>query len=196
MTSCAECLTALSTTRLADFSRQTALVAHCAGCAACAEALSDFQLAERRLASTLADLRPLQPSTLVASEAIAGSERLRRRTAARLFRAVLGLVGAVLLGSYLLEEVWRKQWPDVDTEIVPLTCITTEDATSIVTPFLRSNGAAVYQTPGTKSITIRGVEGEVRRAYWELKNFEEKYCQLPPRRGTDVIPGGEKPGKD
>lgn len=196
MTSCAQCLTSLSTTRLADFNRDSSLVAHCSQCAACAAVLSDFQLAERRLAVTLSELRPLPPSITVASEAIAGSERLRRRTAARIFRSALAIIGLVLLGSYVREEIWVKQWPVVITEIVQLQCMSTDDATALVTPFLRSSGASVYSMPGARAITVRGAEGEATRAIWELKNFESKYCLLPATRGADVNPGAAGPGKD
>jgi hypothetical protein len=196
MTSCAECLTALATSRLADFSAQTELVAHCSQCSACAEALSDFQLAERKLAFTLAELRPLPPAVMVASEAIAGSERLRRRTAARWFRRALAFAGAALLSSYLYEEVWQKQWPVTVTETIALQCMTPEAATAVVTPYLRSGGPAVYSVPGAKAITIRGIEGEATRAIWELKSFESKYCQLPPPVGAAVTPGAAAPGKD
>jgi hypothetical protein len=196
MTSCAECLTSLATTRLADFNRESVLVAHCSQCAACAAALSDFQLAERRLALTLSELRPLPPSITVASEAIAGSEKLRRRTAARIFRSALAIIGLVLLGSYVREEIWIKQWPVIITEIVQLQCMSTDDATALVTPFLRSDGASVYSVPGARAITIRGAESEATRAIFELKTFESKYCLLPAPPGADVKPADAGPGKD
>ena len=196
MTTCAECLTALSTTRLSDFARESALVVHCSQCASCAEVLSDFQLAERRLTATLAELRPSSSSGIVASEALAGSERLRRRTAARWFRGALAVVGAFLLGSYVIEEVWRKQGPVIITETIALKCMTTDAATAVVTPYLRSSGSAVYQAPGARAITIRGTEGEATRAIWELKTFESKYCQLPAPPAGDVIPGAAAPEKD
>ena len=196
MTSCAECLTALSSMRLADLSRESGLVTHCSQCPTCSAVLSEFQLAERRLAITLAELRPLPPSAAVAREAILGSEKFGRRIAARWFRAALAITGLVLLGSYVREEIWLKRWPFAVTETISLRCMPPDAATALVTPYLRSGNPAVYSVPGAQAITIRGNDREAARAISELKTFESKFCGLPPLPGADVNRGGELPGND
>ena len=196
MTSCAECLTALSSMRLADLNRESGLVTHCSQCPTCSAVLSEFQLAERRLALTLAELRPLPPSAAVAREAIMGSEKFRRQMAARWFRAALAIAALVLLGTYVREEVWMKHWPLGTTKTISLRCMPPEAATALVTPYLRSGSPAVYSVPGAQAITIRGTDREAARAISELETFESKFCGLPSPPGADFNRGGEIPGKD
>ena len=199
MTSCSECLELLSTMRLADLNRGGAVTQHCASCERCAQIVSDLRFAEQRLVLTLAELAPTSPSYAVATEAIRGAARLRRRTAARWFRAALGAFGLFLLGTYLKEKVWDTRGPDPITRTISPKCMKPEAAVSIVSPFLRSDGSAAYASIGFPALTIRGREREVTLAISQLDAFESKFCGLPDAGGapaTTATPLGETPRKD
>lgn len=195
MTSCAECLTSLATTRIADIDRNSALVAHCMTCENCARVASDLRVAEQRLAVTLAELRPQSLSETVASEAILGFERSRRRTTARLFRGALAMLALLILGTFVNEK--RAPRPALETQTITLKCLSPEAASTVVTPYLRSSGSAVWSISGLHAITIRAVHVELERAISQIDAIQSQSCGLPdPGGGSKATPGAEIPGKD
>ena len=198
MTSCAECLTILSTARLSELGQSTVIAEHCVTCERCATVAAEIRFAEQRLALSLAEARPLSPSYQVASEAITGSDRLGRRVAARVFRAALGTFGLLLLGSYVKEEWWDTRGPELTTATLALKCMTSEQALTVVTPLLRSNGTAAYAQPGFPALTIRGPDREVMQATSALDGFQSRFCGVPTTVGapTPAIPSAGTPGKD
>jgi hypothetical protein len=191
MTTCAECLAALASTRLSDIRHDTLILDHCSTCERCATVAADVRYAEERLAMTLSDLRPGVPSITLAGEAISGAERLRRRSAAKWFRRALAAFGGVILATYIAENRGARE-PQM-TETIPVRCITTEAAVDILTPYLRSNGSVVYTTRGMQLITVRGTSEEIATAKAQLDALEARECRIP---GADVIPSAGKPGKD
>ena len=198
MTSCTECLTVLSTARLGDLKLEPAVLEHCTTCPTCSEIAAQVQFAEQRLATTLAGLTPVTASHVVASQAMTGSDRLRRLTAARIFRGALAAFGLLLLGTYVKEEVFERRWPTVISKTVFLKCATPQAAVEIVSPVLRSDGASVVIPPGVRALRIQGVSSEVYSAITELDVFESRVCALPENRGvqTPPNPSGETPRKD
>ena len=197
MTTCAECLTILSTARLAELGKNSVIAEHCGSCERCAVVAAEIRFAEQRLALTLGEARPRSPSYQVAGEAITGSERTRRRAAARLFRAVVGTFGILLLGSYLKEEWWDRRRPPLTTATLALKCMTSEQAMTVVVPLLRSSGTRAYPQPGFPALTVRGPDREVMQATAALDAFQSRFCGVAPAAvGAPANPSGEIPGKD
>jgi hypothetical protein len=199
MTSCAECLTILSTARLSELGQSAAIAEHCGTCERCAAVAAEIRFAEQRLALRLAESRPLSLSYQVASDAVTGSDKLRRRQTARLFRGVVGAFGLFLLGTYIKEQWWDRRGPAPITRTIAPKCMKPEEAVSVVSPFLHSDRPAAYTSIGFPAITIRGRESEVLEAIAQLDAFEAKFCNLPdPRRGpaATTIPSVETPRKD
>ena len=179
MTTCAECLTALSTMRLSEIQRGSPIEQHYSTCENCSRVAADLQYAEHKLALALSELRPSMPPSVISDEAIVGSAKMRRRTAARWIRTALFVFGALLLGTYVVEK--RSVGPDsaLETEMVILKCATADDATSIVTPYLRSSGSAVYRGSGSRFITLRGTHWDIENAISHLDEFESRACGIP-----------------
>ena len=191
MTTCTECLEAIATSRLSDLHANPLVQAHCATCAQCSQVANEVSYAEKRLAMTLSELRPGVPSYGVASGAITGAERMRRRGVARWIRRGLAAFGAFLLATYFIEK--RSVPPPLETKTVPLMCITPEAATDIVTPYLRASGSAVWSARGVRAITVRGTHVETEKVLSLLDAFEQRYCRLP---APEVIPSDDKQGRD
>jgi hypothetical protein len=180
MTSCAECLTAMSTLRLSELTGNAAVTAHTATCERCAEVASSIRFAEQRLAVTLADARPTRFSEEIADEAIVGAEKLRRRTAARWFRGALGALACAIAGTYLWENVWPGPKPDVVTETLVLRCATPEDASQIASPYLRSDGAAIITARAAHTLTLRGARPEIMQAMAQVDALDARVCSIAP----------------
>ena len=174
MTTCADCLSALSTMRLSEIGPGSPIEQHYSTCENCSRIAADLQYAEHRLALALSELRPSYAPELVAQEAIVGSAKLSRRTVAKWVRGGLFLTAAIILGTYIAEN--RSVSPPIDTEMVILKCATADVATSIATPFLRSHGAAVYGGGDPHVITLRGVHREVETAISHIDQYEAQVC--------------------
>ncbi len=183
MTTCAECLDTLASTRLSEMRYDAAVLEHCATCERCSSVATDIRYAEERLAMTLSELRPGVPAVTIADGAIAGSERYRRRSIARWIRRGLAAVAALILTTYIVDN--RSAGPRLETETLMVKCISSETAAEIVTPYLRSNGSAVYSPKGARAITIRATSEEMAAAEMQLKNFDSEYCNVPV--SPDVI---------
>lgn len=179
MTTCAECLSEMSTTRLSELSAGSPVTQHCATCASCAHVAEEIRYAEHRLASALNEQRPITDSSQVAIAALDGSERLRRKRVARWIQGAL-LVAACAVFATFMERTTNREsdlGQGAVTRTVTLKCITGEQATALATPYLRSK-AAIYPVPGMAAITIRGKERELQRAISEIDEFDLQ-CQLP-----------------
>ena len=174
MTTCSECLSALSTMRQSEIHRGSPIEQHYSTCENCSRVAADLQYAEHRLALALSELRPSYAPELVAEEAVVRSAKLGRRTAAKWIRGGLFLTGAVILGTYIMEN--RSAGPPIETEMVILKCATSDVAMSIATPFLRSSGAAVYRASDPHLITLRGAHREVERAISHIDQYEAQLC--------------------
>jgi hypothetical protein len=196
MTTCAECLTMLSTARLSELGKNTLIAEHCTTCERCAVVAAEIRFAEQRLALSLAEARPMSPSYQVASEAIVGADKHRRRAAARVFRAAVGMFGLLLLGSYVKEEWWDKRGPELTTSTLALKCMTPEQAMTVVVPLLRSSGTRAYPQPGFPALTVRGPDREVMQATAALDAFQSRFCGVPTAVGGPANPSVGKPGKD
>ena len=195
MTTCAECLTALSTMRLAEIGEGSPIRQHYSTCPDCSRIAEDLQYAEHRLALALSEMGSSLPPELIARDAITGSERLRRRTMGKWIRIGLGIFAALILGSYVVEQRAVLPRREIITRTIVLKCASTDVATEVVTPYLRSHGAAVYGSRNASLITIRGINPEVEAAISQIDQLEARSCAIP-QPTTPVTPSGETRGKD
>jgi len=191
MTTCAECLTALSTMRLSEIGRGSPIEQHYSTCENCSRVAADLQYAEHKLAPALSELGSAMPPSVVAEEAITGAEKVRRKNTAKWFRRALAAVAGVILSTYIMDNRNAAPKSDLVTQMVIPKCTNPDDAMAIVTPFLNSKGSAVYKGVNAKFITIRGVHREVETAISRLDEYESKFCTLP-EPGQPVIPSAGK----
>ncbi len=218
MTTCAECLSTMSTSRVSDLEPGSAVALHCAACAECSRVAEEVRYAEYRLATALNEQWSRMDSSEVTVAAIKGSERLRRSRIAR--RVQIALIVAGCYVFFVFMEQRTKPDPraldnlpaipeavvdahGIATRAITLQCITPEQAIALATPYLRSNGA-VYSVPGIPAITVRGKREEFLRAVNAIDQFDVQ-CQLPrarraqrAARATTQPPttSPAKPGKD
>ena len=172
MTNCAECLSAMSTSRLSDVEPGSAIALHCATCANCSRVAEEVRYAEYRLATALNEQRSaMDPSDLTVA-AMKGSERLRRLRVGRWIQSALLVAGCYVFFVFMEQRTKVDTGPldpalpgalvDADgiaTRTVTLRCITPEQAIALATPYLRSK-AAVYTVPGIPAVIVRGKREE------------------------------------
>lgn len=198
MTSCAECLSALSTSSVSQLGSGSAVALHCATCADCARVAEDIRYAEYRLATALNEMRSGTDPQFVAAAAADESELWRRKRIGRLLR--LGLAAAVLVtGWFAVVEVlpntgfFQESPGAVETKTYELACLTPEAASDLVTPYLQSNGSAVYIHPNPRAITMRGRHRELEYAISQLIRFDNRrLCELPGS-GSNTPESGDLP---
>ena len=208
MTTCAECLTTMSTSRVSDLEPGSAVALHCATCANCTRVAEEVRYAEYRLATALNEQRSAMNSSDVTVAAINGSERLRRSRIARRLQIALIVAGCYVFYVFMeqrtqpnlraLDNLPAIPEAVVDahgiaTRTMTLQCITPDQAIALATPYLRSE-AAVYPVPGISAITVRGKREEFRRAVSAIEQFDVT-CQLP-RATQPPATSPARPGRD
>lgn len=198
MTRCAECLTELSSARLADIGPGSSVAVHCAICPDCRRVAEEVRYAEYRLAASLNEQPPATPPILVAQGALVGSERVRRRRIGGWIRGGLAFAGSILLAGAVEAALERRQpKTDITMETVELRCLSTEAATDLATPYLRSSGSAIYKADGAHAITVRGKTSEVVAALAQVQYFDEPAtCALLPGPVSPPSNSSGIPGKD
>ena len=113
-----------------------------------------------------------------------GAVLASRRHTARTWR--LGLVVAFItvaaVGAAKLITGYERAVPvfggGMITETIELSCITSEQASDLASPLLRSGQPGVYAARGMSAIAIRGAPREVAAAKAAINQFDTK-CQLP-----------------
>jgi len=209
MTTCAECLATMSTSRVSDLAPGSAVALHWATCPNCSQVAEEVRYAEHRLATALNEQRSRMDSTEVTVAAMKGSERLRRARVARWIQIALIVAGCYVFYVFM-EQRTNSTSSDmvkaaatnteldhgdvIVTRTIPLKCITPEQATSLATPYLRSK-AAIYPVPGISAITVRGRQEEFQRALSAIDQFDAA-CQLPHATTTTPTTSRATPGKD
>jgi len=201
MTTCSECLQALSSARLSDIGPGSAIAVHCSTCARCTRVADEVRYAEYRLAASLNEQRPRFPSEEVAFAAIDGSEFRRRRRIARWVRGVLVLIGLGLFGGAMeaLLEDDASPTKHLLTETVRLNCLTGKQAAELVTPYLRARGSVVYHAEDLRTVTIRGTSEELAEVAMTLKEIDNPVsCTVSPPGTPAPTPATSDatPGKD
>ena len=200
MTSCSECLTELSTSRLSDIRANSPVALHYMHCDNCRRVADDLFQAEHRLATALAESRPWSSADVVAERALEGSERLRRRRIARWLRAGLASTSALVLGIFISVRTDDSPSPPVITEVVPLECISSRLAAEVARAYLHSDNGAVF-TPGQtdRVITLRGNTAEVMAARSQILTIDAadrcgtggaEEILVAPRTADPPVPAG------
>ena len=163
MTTCAECLTELSTVRLSDLRAESTAVIHYSSCPICRRVAEDLFHAENQLAHAFSEVSPCSSPYDIAATAVADSGFQTRRRIARVFRVILLTAGGALFVAAAQTFLDRDGGGDSRaTESIALRCITAAQAADLATPYLRSDGASVViHDPTLRMITIRGVVDEV-----------------------------------
>ncbi len=207
MTTCAECLTAVSTMRLADILPGSPLALHCEACPDCASLVRETAYAERRLSDTLREMRPGLSADSLSASALEGSERLRRKEVGRWVRGLLSAAACITVYFFVENVIIPRVDPPqrIVRETILLKCITPEQAAEVATPYLRSHGSAIYRTGGLHAITLSGQAPEFTDAVNHVKVLDdEARCTLPlvaptpaptPAPAPDAT-SSDKPGKD
>ena len=198
MTTCAHCLSELSTMRLTDMRAGSPVALHCASCSDCASVAQEIGYAERRLAASLAEARPGFTPEELAFSALNQSERLRRKTVGRWVSGLLAAAGCVTFWFFMQNVFvpWTDGSNRTAMETITLRCLTAEQASELATPYLKSSGSAIYLAKDIHTITIKGRADEFVRARAEIAGVDNKIrCKAP---ATDVAPSTltDKPGKD
>ena len=196
MTTCAQCLSELSTMRMADMRPGTPVALHCESCPDCTGIMQEIAYAERRLSTALSEARSGFTPEELSETALTGSERERRKYVGRWTRGLLAAAGCVTF-FFFMQNVFipRVDPPQpISRETISLNCITPQQAMEIATPYLRSHGSSIYTAGGLKAITISGQPAEFIQAVNHVKLVDdEQKCQLPSPAiagtpGSDVVP--------
>lgn len=206
MTTCAECLSTMSTSRVSDIQPGSAVALHCATCADCSRVAEEVHYAEYRLATALNEQRSGLDSSDLTTAAMKGSERLRRLRVGRWIQGALIVAGCYVFFVFM-EQRTNGDSPPLDpavpgaavdaegivTRTITLKCLSPEQATSVATPYLRSK-AAIYPIAGFPAIVVRGKREEFQRAISAIDQLETA-CQLPPattQQGQPTSPATPK----
>ena len=206
MTTCAECLTELSTMRVGDMRAGTPAALHLESCPRCASIAEEIAYAERRLSIALAETGSSYLPEELSHAALLGSERQRRKVVGRWVRGVLAVLGCVTFYWFMDNVIVpsARQSEKIRTETISLRCLTPEQATEIATPYLRSTGS-ISSPKGMRIVTIRGKDDEFKQAYTRIKRIDaEQNCQLPNPASADpsattpqpATTSSDKPKKD
>jgi hypothetical protein len=200
MTTCAECLSVLSTTRLSDIPRDSAVSSHLLTCPSCSRLVTDMKYADERLALALDSSIPTTPPSTIASNAIfTGPELEHRELVAKWFRRALAVAAGFIAVMFLRSDVGRYMTghDDFERQTIVLKCISSEEAMALATPYLRSNVGRVYRAGDLSMITVQGRSQEVETALNQIERAERDapQCQLPAP-APKAIPSVEKQGKD
>ena len=199
MTTCSECLSVLSTTRLSDIPGDSAVSHHVATCPNCSRLVSDMMYADQRLSLALDSSLPNTPPTTVASNAmITGDEREHRESVAKWFRRGLAIAAGIIAVAFMRGDIGRYMTGDDDFErqTIVLRCISSAQAVELATPVLRSNVGRVSRAGDLQMVTIQGKHQEVNAALDQIEQAERlPQCQLPAPKPPTITPSAGTPGK-
>ena len=173
---CNECLAALETESLREMTPDSPVLRHCATCPDCARLTTILRDKEYETATVLNSLPPMSNPLTVAENAVNMAQRRR-----------VGRVAVFLSGAALVVTLWfvgaRVVYPvfedgdlrtaGIITEIIPLTCLSPQQAGDVIEPQLRSGGSRYYApTSGINTITVRATRGEVAKSRALIRLFE------------------------
>ena len=202
MTTCSECLNALSSARVADMGPGSAVAIHCATCPVCSRVADEVRFAEYRLAASLNEARPGTSSEEMAAVAIDGSERLRRQRVGRWIRVGLGVAALAVFAVFWETMRGAREDRNLLTETITLRCVTASQAAQLITPYLRADGSVVYHADELRTVTIRATSEQMASAKMVIDGLESGVCKIPsgstPAPTADPAPTTSvaTPGKD
>jgi hypothetical protein len=182
---CNECLAALETESLREMTPDSPVLQHCATCPDCARLTTLLRDKEYETATVLNSLPPMSNPLTVAEHAVNTAQRRR-----------VGRVAVMLSGAALVLTLWfvgaRIVYPAFEdgdvrsggmiTEIIPLTCLSPQQAGDIIEPHLRERARYYAPTSGLSNITVRATPAEVAKSRELIRQFENDpgaACRLP-----------------
>jgi hypothetical protein len=171
---CQQCLEELATGSLRDLTPDSAISRHAATCPDCGPLLTQLRDREYQAATILNSLPPVSDPIVVAETA--GRLAQRRR---------VGRVVVTLTSIALGLSIWfaaHTFFPGVfeaghgtgglQTEIIPLSCLSPEQAGDLINPYVRGPGRIYYTAPGVSSITVRASPSEIWQIRGVLHDFD------------------------
>jgi hypothetical protein len=174
---CAEVLETLSTASLRDMPPDSAVMAHCATCPDCTRVTTLLREKEYEAASVLNGLPPMSNPITLAEESVVTSKRRR-----------VGRVAVIATGTALAATIWiaasltiipalnhadARNATELRTETMQLTCLSPQQAASIISPYVRSRGSTFYiPSGGISAITVRGNGSELAKSRDLIAQFE------------------------
>jgi hypothetical protein len=174
---CAEVLETLSTASLRDMPVDSAVIAHCASCPDCARVTTMLREKEYEAASVLNGLPPMSNPVALAEESVVTSKRRR-----------VGRIAVIATGTALAATIWiaasltiipalndadARSGSTLRTETMQLTCLSPQQAASIISPYVRSHGSTFYiPSGGISAITVRGNATELAKSRDLIGEFE------------------------
>lgn len=181
---CRECLEELSTGSLRDLTVDSEVARHAITCPDCGPLLTQLRDREYQAAAVLNGLPPLDNPVVVAETAGRLAHRRRiGRIAVTISAIALGLTIWFAADTMIIDVggIGLNQVAVQHTETVPLTCLSPEQAGSMVQPYLRSHGSTWSVAPGVAAITLRATASELAQVRTVLRNFDNarsSTCQV------------------
>lgn len=186
---CQECLSRMGAESVSDLEHDDMLRAHSATCEDCSRVLTMVVDGERDFARALDGFSSSLPAAQTAEAAIATA---RRRRVGRRMGLVLAILTAATLWFTWIRVVVPTARATAElaatnqvTETIRLSCLSSEQAGNLISPYVRSNGSAYYYaTPPVRAITVRSTPEELVKVKEILGNFDT------PAGVTCGLPGG------
>jgi hypothetical protein len=183
---CTECLTALATESLREMTPDSPVLLHCATCPDCARLTTMLRDKEYETATVLNTLPPMSNPLTVAENAVSTAKRRRLGRVAVMISGAALAVTVFLVAMTVVIPAFQDgggRAPRMITEIIPLTCLSPQQAGDIIEPYIRSERSR-YFTPnsGIATITVRGTPGEVatsRELIAQFENDPSAACRAP-----------------
>jgi len=177
---CQECLSELATGSLRELRAASAVMAHCATCPDCGPLATALREREYDAATLLNNLRPMSNPITVAERA---GELARRRRVGKVAVFASGVALVLTFWAALFTTGLGRGLMGLDgsgasrlsTEIIPLSCLSPQQAADIINPFVRSHGSTYYiGHSGVAAITVRGTADEIAKSRELIGQFETR----------------------
>jgi hypothetical protein len=209
---CEECLAEIESGSLRDLPADSPVMLHCARCPDCARVTTLLREREYNAATVLNNLPPMSNPLSVAEAAVRMSRRRR-----------VGRVVVMLSGAALVATIWIAAATTIipmfeddpatstlRTETIALSCLSPEQAATIVDPHVRSRKSLYWiAAAGIPAITVRATPDELSKVRQLIREFDSNRrsaCRAPAgtagafqytpddkQRTTDGPPRGDGP---
>jgi len=191
---CQQCLDELATGSLRELTPDSAVSRHASTCPDCGPLLTQLRDREYQAATLLNNLPPISNPIIVAERA---GELSRRRRMGGVVVTVASIALAVSIwfaGYVLIPDVFHRGTPlGLQTETIPLSCLSPEQAGDVINPYVRGNGRIYYIPSGVAAITVRATPSELWQIKDVLKNFDNSFTSACETRARVPAAGaGER----
>ena len=177
---CEDCLVELATGSLRDLRPDSPIAQHCASCPDCGPLATMLRDREYNAATILNNLPPMSNPIDVAQSAAVMSHRRR------VGKVVVFLSGAALVAtiwiSLFLTDFGRQMMTggravsNLETETIPLACLSPREAGEIVRPYLGTRGSSYsiryFGESRMPAIMVHGTAHQIARARASITEFE------------------------